>query len=550
MVFSLVYVSEINPALQANAETQREALTVIENTSRKNNPALGVRGVLIYVAGYFIQWLEGQESAVRGLMNRIGKDSRHTHCQVVYEGNGPKKLNEWSMSLATRADKDNAIPLMIDLLRKGQLPEPDTGSVPADIFQGLLSPRDLSFTLFNQKHCQVALVGQTGLWSAAVITYLADLWKVPVQRTRLVGSEGFERESLLEYIDSVHPVLGPIRVMNFSGNVLQLPWIRSMLEKVNIHALFYSVNQLDAALEFTEYAVHQLRANNKSSAMMGLFGRTAQPLMVPVESWFKDKDMRVECVTMSLADVAIVWKTIETLTKITYVVPPPAPVLQNKAEASPLSIKVLPQVIEVKAATAPVFSALPKEVAKPLVVAPASMAPFKLSLPAVSKPPQLVSVKPTQTSSISAPPANLVMTDAAHHWLDSLLQVRGVHWAGLQLAGKAAQSGLAVHNFEKASQEDFQIQASHFKSRLAQESRLHHVLRSRLEAGEISRIVTRYGNAFEVSYGFSGINDTVVLLLQSNPGSADLAVVLSQMKKRLLESLPVFFQIKPVVKIA
>ena len=552
--FSLVYISDISPALQADAETQRIALQDIGNAARKHNPVAGVRGVLLYAAGFFIQWLEGDEAAVTDLMQRIVKDPRHTHVQVVFAGDSPQMLTEWSMSMASRADKNDTFRQLLATLRSGQVPKQITGSTPADIFQGLLVPQQLPHTQPHQQSCQVALVGQTGLWSAAVITYLSTLWQVPLQRTRLVGNDGFEREALLEYIDAVHPRLGPIRVVNFSGHVLKLGWVNSLLNKFDVHALFYSVNQLDSAIDFSEIAINSAGSSAKKSAKVSLFGRTAQPMMAPVAAWFDAKGIATDCVSTSLADVTSVWQSIEAL--IVKVVAPAQSASVRKLSATLASVTVP----LARLATSPVLApAPPDQEAQPAEPVWTSTPARQAALPKGTQALKLVSVKPAPVADVSAvevcrtqvhQPVAPAMTHEGRYWLESLLEIQGIRWAGMQWPDHAAQAGLAMDWSAKPANANADEQANRLTHHMAQELRLHSLLRKRVDAGEELRVVTCYGGAFEVSYGLTTPEGTFVLLLQSASPSTELALVLFEMQKRLESPLPHFFHIAPALKLA
>lgn len=66
--------------------------------ARSFNHDLGVSGMLVHDDGFFIQVLEGPESAVDALYTKIEKDPRHTTMRLLYRGLEQKKeFEEWSM---------------------------------------------------------------------------------------------------------------------------------------------------------------------------------------------------------------------------------------------------------------------------------------------------------------------------------------------------------------------------------------------------------------------------------------------------------------------
>lgn len=71
----------------------------ILNSSKKFNEANGITGVLIYKGGVFLQLLEGDESKVRTLFDKISSDQRHEDLEVVYQGKIDKKIfAHWTMA--------------------------------------------------------------------------------------------------------------------------------------------------------------------------------------------------------------------------------------------------------------------------------------------------------------------------------------------------------------------------------------------------------------------------------------------------------------------
>ena len=52
--------------------------------ARANNHALGITGMLLYLDPYFIQILEGTETAVSARFDIIKRDARHTKLRLMY----------------------------------------------------------------------------------------------------------------------------------------------------------------------------------------------------------------------------------------------------------------------------------------------------------------------------------------------------------------------------------------------------------------------------------------------------------------------------------
>lgn len=92
MLVRLLYASRAAAPL-----TQAIVDSILEQ-SRRNNPALGVTGVLCFSEDVFIQILEGGRDQVCELYNKIVRDSRHgTVRLLVFEEISERRFGGWTM---------------------------------------------------------------------------------------------------------------------------------------------------------------------------------------------------------------------------------------------------------------------------------------------------------------------------------------------------------------------------------------------------------------------------------------------------------------------
>lgn len=95
----LLYLSQASSAL-----TKDQVQKILES-SRRNNLALGLTGVLIHGGGLFMQVLEGPEQAVLRMYLKILEDKRHINCKIIYITPIDKRIFEgWSMGAIDRDD--------------------------------------------------------------------------------------------------------------------------------------------------------------------------------------------------------------------------------------------------------------------------------------------------------------------------------------------------------------------------------------------------------------------------------------------------------------
>jgi hypothetical protein len=76
--------------------------------SRRNNPRLGITGMLLAAGDAFIQVLEGEAAAVQGLAQRIRRDPRHRNFMVLVEQDAARRaFAHWDMGFK-RLERDEA----------------------------------------------------------------------------------------------------------------------------------------------------------------------------------------------------------------------------------------------------------------------------------------------------------------------------------------------------------------------------------------------------------------------------------------------------------
>ena len=101
MLIELLYSS-----LAAEDVTEHDLVALLE-TSRRNNAAVGITGLLVFHAGSFMQLLEGEEEAVMRLYQKILDDARHTQSRILWKGPIPQRtFGEWTMAFKQLGDLD------------------------------------------------------------------------------------------------------------------------------------------------------------------------------------------------------------------------------------------------------------------------------------------------------------------------------------------------------------------------------------------------------------------------------------------------------------
>ena len=91
-MFYLIYISSASRPMSDG--DLRELL----EKSREKNTALGITGMLLFQIGSFMQLLEGEESVVQMLFERIRQDERHYAVIPIITGIAAhRNFDNWSM---------------------------------------------------------------------------------------------------------------------------------------------------------------------------------------------------------------------------------------------------------------------------------------------------------------------------------------------------------------------------------------------------------------------------------------------------------------------
>jgi hypothetical protein len=94
-MIQLAYLSSTPALLSADDIAQ------ILISSRSNNAALGVTGLLVYKDGSVLQFLEGEENSVENRFRKISEDARHRGIIVLYRKPIEKRdFPEWTMGFS------------------------------------------------------------------------------------------------------------------------------------------------------------------------------------------------------------------------------------------------------------------------------------------------------------------------------------------------------------------------------------------------------------------------------------------------------------------
>ena len=110
-------------------------LRILLNQAREANRLNGITGMLIYAEGHFVQYIEGPESAVTTLIQRIERDHRHHGLIRLLEGPlQSRAFTDWTMGFRSlRRAEHPALDGLVNLIQ-----QPLDRALPAN------PPRDIA----------------------------------------------------------------------------------------------------------------------------------------------------------------------------------------------------------------------------------------------------------------------------------------------------------------------------------------------------------------------------------------------------------------------
>ncbi len=103
MTYQIIYSS------QATKELSLADLEQILVDAREGNERRHITGALVYVDGVFLQILEGEETAVRALLESLERDTRHSDLKVFHQAEVDEpSFDSWRMAYVTPTAREVA----------------------------------------------------------------------------------------------------------------------------------------------------------------------------------------------------------------------------------------------------------------------------------------------------------------------------------------------------------------------------------------------------------------------------------------------------------
>lgn len=232
VVTRVVYASQSRVQGPVYSEMERIRACAV----RHNEPA-GVHTALAHQSGWFLQWKEGPEDAVRQIMERVLSDPRHHGARVLHRSQGPRLLpGVWTMSIVQCQDSAAEFQARVDQVESVRMQ--GLQYAPATVWRMLSTPlrhacadRQDEPSVFRR----VLVCSAGASESFALVQHLAHWGRQPIVRRRFAGPQTLDVGS--DYTDLPAPH-GAVRVVAMARNGLNLGLTRALLADYSLIVLW------------------------------------------------------------------------------------------------------------------------------------------------------------------------------------------------------------------------------------------------------------------------------------------------------------------------
>jgi hypothetical protein len=367
-------------------------LVRIEAKARTNNATYGIHGALVYVGGFFIQWLEGPQASLVSLRERLKQDPRHSDFyELLFAPQPPVLVSRWMLSIAKRTETPEELRKrarsMVARARNGNWSA-------ADFMRRLLKPSDVAQVPGEgaYRHSRVCVLATNPIWPSALMRHIADMAQLPrISRTWFSLPVSADEAALCEYVDVPELHGASMRISCMSGWVAQSPLFELFNQEVQVLALLFRTASAAATLEYAQSILGTRSMLATRPAVIGVFSPKSITIAEIFQQYARDQGYEPSVVYSHLAEPTAVWEAIRKAANQFFV----------EHEWAPTSAS-LPSTVAAWAQTqitAPANSSAP---AQPNAPAPA---PAPVAAAAVTLPQAQPQVKPAATPAVTAVPS-------------------------------------------------------------------------------------------------------------------------------------------------
>jgi hypothetical protein len=194
-VARLIYASE-----SLVQESVLDEMRRIRDHALANNGPQGIRVALLFMSGWFVEWMEGPEGAVQALVERVAQDPRHQGLKVIHRSVGrPRLFRPWIGSIVQTPERSDAFGLRVfeqlDRFEAGQVVD------PASVWLALCSPAVTDMPAPLGQYPRIMLLSARGARAFELLTWLSRVQGQPLVRRRFAGGVDDAPDVESDYLD-------------------------------------------------------------------------------------------------------------------------------------------------------------------------------------------------------------------------------------------------------------------------------------------------------------------------------------------------------------
>jgi len=176
-------------------------MEAIRAAAVRHNVPVGVHTALLYQSGWFVQWKEGPEEALHGLMEHVAADPRHHSLRIVHFSRGHRLLSgPWSMAIVQTDEPREVMARRVARLRRNM--EEGVQYSPPAVWRQLSTPMEhpgASQQTNPDAFQRIMVCCAAGSTSFDLVQWLSRHKDRTVVHRRFAGDEGLDVGT--DYID-------------------------------------------------------------------------------------------------------------------------------------------------------------------------------------------------------------------------------------------------------------------------------------------------------------------------------------------------------------
>lgn len=257
-LYSLTYVSTFS--LQEASDLMADAMLLeIGIAEKARNLAADLTGYLVFENGFFLQTIEGTQSAVEASYQSITRDPRHHSLVILHRGEiAERTYSTWDMSVSVRRGGQREVAAVVAYLIARATQQPTTP--PDEYFRDFLAPSRAIVTSANRgvrmgiapaPPTRIALCTNSAFWLMPTFNYIASRYDETPQSSKIVDPEGSSREPVaLEYVDVNGSGETATRIIGVNDGLLTSPASLPLLSNLDLIVLLARAREGEDYLYF------------------------------------------------------------------------------------------------------------------------------------------------------------------------------------------------------------------------------------------------------------------------------------------------------------